>query len=156
MARNVLLAHPVPDPARVIARICGSPGEVGLVLTGIALRQEKVSGGRIEEERTYGGRPVSALDEPVFIGSAIAQLAGHCDAVVVDRLATWVERLLERFPDDPIERDAEIASLVSVLQARMADLVLVAGAPPESAAARALFERALAAVAENCEQRFAD
>ena len=145
MARNFLLLAtargPLPWAARVASR---GGGEIGLVLTAIELRREKLSGGRIEEERDYAGATASTLDEPVFIGSAIAQLAGHCDVVIVDGLEQWVERVVERFPDDPIERDAEILSLVSVLQARMADLVLVARKEALAAGpARELLDRAL-------------
>lgn len=154
MARNVLLLTiGSTESTRAAALAAAAGGEVGLVSTAIALRQEKVSGGRIEDERCYAGSDVSALDEPIFIGSAIAQLAGHCDAVIVDRLDSWSERLLQRFPTDPVERDAEIASLVSVMQARMADLIVIAAADrPRAEGARELFERALAAVRRNADE----
>ncbi|MBL8841864.1 MAG: hypothetical protein JNL90_10095 [Planctomycetes bacterium] len=145
MARNVLILAPSRGPVAHAAELAARSGEeVGLVLTSIDLGREKVSGGRIEEERDYAGITASALDEPVFIGSAIAQLAGHCETVIVDGLERWIERVVERFPDDPIERDAEVLSLLSVMQARMADLLLIARpALPLAAVARELLMRAL-------------
>ncbi|MSR47082.1 MAG: hypothetical protein EXS13_08455 [Planctomycetes bacterium] len=151
MARNVLVLARTLGPLASVAQVakaCG--GEIGLVATDIELRREKISGGRIEADRDYAGAATSALDEPVFIGSAIAQLAGHCECVIVDGLEIWAARVVQRFPDDPIERAAEILSLVSVLQARMADLILVARrerAAPGAAAE--LLESAIAAVSRH-------
>lgn len=125
MAANIIL-HAGPGPARhavELARAAGS--DLGLVLTAIEFHQEKVSGGRVEEDRDYAGTSFQTFDEPIFIGSAIAQLAGHADAVVLDGLEDWAGRLLRRFRDDPIALDAEVASLVSVMKAAMSRLILV-------------------------------
>ena len=146
MARNVLVYAAESGPIQYAAKAAAAAGDdLGLVLTAIEFHREKVSGGRIEEEREYGGVRFNAFDEPVFIGSAIAQLAGHAESVVVDGLEDWCGRLLQRFPDDPIELDAEISSLFSVMQARMCDLLLIArpetGADPK---VRALLARLIA------------
>jgi len=127
MSRNFIVHTAGSGPVAYAARIAAASGEDrGLVLTAIDFHREKVSGGRIEEERDYAGVSFNTFDEPVFIGSAIAQLAGHAEAVVVDGLEDWAVRLQLRFPDDPIELDAEISSLLSVMQARMTDLILIA------------------------------
>src|SRR5262245_21145956 len=99
MASNILLHAPagaVPYAA-ALARSAGS--DLGLVLTAIEFAHEKVSGGRVEEDRAYAGTTFQSFDEPIFIGSAIAQLAGHADAVVVDSIEDWSARLQRRFPD---------------------------------------------------------
>jgi adenosyl cobinamide kinase/adenosyl cobinamide phosphate guanylyltransferase len=127
MARNVLVYAADPGPVAYAAKRAAAKGDdLGLVLTAIDFHREKVSGGRIEESREYGGASFNTFDEPVFIGSAIAQLAGHAEAVVVDAIEDWAGRLLLRFPNDPVELDAEVSSLHSVMQARMSELILVA------------------------------
>jgi len=73
-----------PEHAARIALDCGE--DRGLVLTAIEFDQEKLSGGRVEESRIYGGHEFQTFDEPVYIGAAIAQLAGHADVVIVDSL----------------------------------------------------------------------
>jgi adenosyl cobinamide kinase/adenosyl cobinamide phosphate guanylyltransferase len=143
MSRNVLVHAAGSGACACAANLAAGAGDdLGLVLTTIELHHEKVSGGRIEESREYAGIRFNAFDEPVFIGSAIAQLAGHAEAVIVDGIEEWAERLLQRFPDDPIELDAEISSLRSVLHARMADVILVCRADrSRSPAGRTLLER---------------
>lgn len=147
MASNILIrapAGPVPYAVR-----CATAGgdDIGLVLTAIEFEREKLSGGRVEEPRDYAGTPFQTFDEPIFIGSAIAQLAGHADSVVLDSLEDWAARLLRRFPDDPIALDAEIASLVSVMKARMSELILVLRDDAVTdGAARKLIEKILAAI----------
>jgi len=145
MASNILLHAPsgaVPY-ATELARAAGS--DLGLVLTAIDFAREKVSGGRVEEDREYAGTTFQTFDEPIFIGSAIAQLAGHADAVVVDSIEDWSGRLLQRFPDDPVELEAEVSSLTSVMKAAMSRLILIVreDAPP-AGAARALVKKILA------------
>ncbi len=154
MARNVLILAPSSGAVKRAAELAArNGGEIGLVLTSIDLLREKVSGGRIEEERDYAGVTASTLDEPVFIGSAIAQLAGHCEVVIVDGLERWIERVVQRFPDDPIERDAEVLSLLSVMQARMADLLLIARPSlPLEASCRELLTRALDAARKHADE----
>jgi adenosyl cobinamide kinase/adenosyl cobinamide phosphate guanylyltransferase len=125
MASNILVHAPagaVPYAVE-LARATGS--DLGLVLTAIEFAQEKVSGGRVEEDRNYAGTVFQTFDEPIFIGSAIAQLAGHADAVVVDSIEDWSMRLQRRFPDDPVELEAEVSSLTSVMKAGMSRLILV-------------------------------
>ena len=153
MARIVLVHAADPGPVGYAAQVAAASGpDRGLVLTAIEFHREKVSGGRIEEERDYAGTTFSAFDEPIYIGSAIAQLAGHAESVLMDGLEDWAGRLLRRFPDDPIALDAEISSLTSVMQARMSDLVLVArpDSPREPEVAE-LLRRVLAAVEPRCD-----
>ncbi len=152
MATNVLIHAATRGPVAHAARLAMAAGhDVGLVATSIELGQEKLSGGRIEEERDYAGATVNALDEPVFIGSAVAQLAGHAEAVIVDGLESWVERVMQRFPSDPIERGAEISSLVSVMEARMADLILIARPLAAGSSACELFALVLAAAEKHAD-----
>jgi adenosyl cobinamide kinase/adenosyl cobinamide phosphate guanylyltransferase len=147
MASNILIRAP-SGPVPYAARCATASGDdLGLVLTAIEFEREKISGGRVEEHRDYAGTSFQTFDEPIFIGSAIAQLAGHADAVVIDGLEDWAARLLRRFPGDPIALDAEIASLVSVMKARMSELILVLREDGVTdGAARKLIEKILAAI----------
>jgi adenosyl cobinamide kinase/adenosyl cobinamide phosphate guanylyltransferase len=147
MASNIIL-HAGPGPVRYAVQCATAAGDdLGLVLTAIEFEREKVSGGRVEEHRDYAGTSFQTFDEPIFIGSAIAQLAGHADAVVIDSLEDWTARLLRRFPDDPIALDAEIASLTSVMKARMSELIMVVRDDVVAAGpARTLLQKILAAV----------
>ena len=148
MPQNIVVKTAESGPVAWAAALAAKAGDdLGLVLTAIDFAKEKVSGGRIEEERDYAGIRFNTFDEPIFIGSAIAQLAGHAEAVVVDGIEDWAARLLKRFPDLPIERDAEIASLTSVMHARMADLILIVRpAVPADAATREVLRIALVAI----------
>jgi len=130
MGENIIILCGDGSIQDYVSELATRSGEdLGLVLTAIAFEDEKVSGGRIEEDRRYGKETFQTFDEPIFIGSAIAQLAGHADAVVVDSLDDWAQRLLMRFPDDPVELDAEISSLTSVMKAGMSDLLLLIKKP---------------------------
>lgn len=150
MGENYIILCADGSVADYAARLAAPSGDdLGLVLTAIEFKDEKVSGGRVEEDRPYGGHTFQTFDEPVFIGSAIAQLAGHADAVVLDSLDDWARRLLARFPDDPVELDAEIASLTSVMKAQMSDLFLICRKPELMTGTkeiRALTERILSKV----------
>lgn len=150
MAVNVLVLRGADDAKSWIAeRAARSGDDLGLVQTQIALDAERKVGARIEREVEYGGHSFNSFDEPIFIGSAIAQLSGHAEAVVVDDLDSWVARLCQRFlPAEPDELEAEISSLFSVMKARMTDLYLVghrearAGSPADHAEVhRKLIER---------------
>jgi adenosyl cobinamide kinase/adenosyl cobinamide phosphate guanylyltransferase len=125
MASNIVLHAPAGAVPYAVELARSAGDDLGLVLTAIEFAHEKVSGGRVEEDRDYAGATFNTFDEPIFIGSAIAQLAGHADAVVVDALEDWCARLLRRFPDDPVELDAEVSSLTSVMKAAMSRLILV-------------------------------
>jgi adenosyl cobinamide kinase/adenosyl cobinamide phosphate guanylyltransferase len=152
MARNVLVYAAEPGPAEYVAQRAAAMGDdLGLVLTAIDFHREKVSGGRIEESRDYGSASFNTFDEPVFIGSAIAQLAGHAEAVVVDAIEDWAARLLLRFPGDPVELDAEVASLHSVMHARMTELILVARPDRVATSAKALLARMLPVLESKCD-----
>jgi adenosyl cobinamide kinase/adenosyl cobinamide phosphate guanylyltransferase len=143
---NIVLHAPRGEVAYAAQTARAAGDDLGLVLTSIDFEREKVSGGRVEEDRSYAGTTFQTLDEPIFIGSAIAQLAGHADAVVLDGLEDWAARLLLRFPDDPIAVDAEIASLVSVMKAGMSRLVLVVREEAAAASSRPLVAKILAAI----------
>jgi len=147
MASNIILRAPAGPVPYAVRCATASGDDLGLVLTAIEFEREKISGGRVEEQRDYAGTSFQTFDEPIFIGSAIAQLAGHADAVVIDGLEDWAARLLRRFPDDPIALDAEIASLVSVMKARMSELIMVLRDDAVTdGAARRLIEKILAAI----------
>jgi adenosyl cobinamide kinase/adenosyl cobinamide phosphate guanylyltransferase len=147
MASNIIIHAPPGPVAYAVQCATASGDDLGLVLTAIEFEREKVSGGRVEEHRDYAGTSFQTFDEPIFIGSAIAQLAGHADAVVIDSLEDWASRLLRRFPDDPIALDAEIASLVSVMKARMSELIMILRDDAVAAGAmRGLIQKILAAV----------
>jgi len=147
MASNIILRAPAGPVPYAVRCATATGDDLGLVLTAIEFEREKISGGRVEEHRDYAGTSFQTFDEPIFIGSAIAQLAGHADAVVIDGLEDWAARLLRRFPDDPIALDAEIASLVSVMKARMSELIMVLRDDAVTdGAARRLIEKILAAI----------
>lgn len=128
MAQN-LLVQCGPDHAleRVgtLARESGST--LGYVNTCLDPSAMATPGKRIEEERTLGGVTYHAFDEPLSVGSAIAQLAGYADAVVVYRLDDWAGRLVRHFvaADGPEYIAAELTAVVSVMNAHMADVFLV-------------------------------
>jgi len=130
MAQN-LLVQCGPDGAveRVSALARESGSTLGYVNTCVAPSAMKTSGGRIEEERSIGGTSFHAFDEPLSVGSAIAQLAGYADAVVVHRLDDWAGRLVRHFvaADGHEYITAELTAVVSVMNAHMADVLLVSG-----------------------------
>jgi hypothetical protein len=133
MAQNLLvLCGPAGAAAEIGALAQRSGATLGLVNTRVDPSELRVSGKRIEELRDYGGISFHAFDEPLCVGSAIAQLAGYADAVVVDRLDDWAARL-QRFHEGESERIAsELTSVSSVLAARLADVLLVSA--PQSQA----------------------
>lgn len=154
MGRNILVFPGEPGFESTVARFAREQGsDLGLVLTQIPLQAEKVFGGRVEEDRLFGGVTFQTFDEPVFVGAAIAQLAGHADVVVLSDLKHWSERLLERFPDNDVDLQAELKSLRSVMQAGMTDLVLVTGtktSPEDSAAGGALLRDLIRELEQSC------
>ncbi len=145
MVQTVLIVCGPEGAAGYAAALAARSGsDIGLVATGRDPAQLKASGRRIEEDRDYGGRVLSAFDEPLAVGSAVAQLAGHADAVVVDRLDTWAARLASHFAGDAESIDAEITALRSVMSARLLDLFLVTGAAGDGqGSAAALLRRIL-------------
>jgi len=128
MAQN-LLVQVASDgsPQRVSALARESGSTLGFVNTCIDLTAMATPGKRIEEEREFGGATYHAFDEPLSVGSAIAQLAGYADAVVVWRLDDWAGRLVRHFtgPDGHEYITAELTAIVSVMNAHMADVLLV-------------------------------
>jgi adenosyl cobinamide kinase/adenosyl cobinamide phosphate guanylyltransferase len=130
MAQN-LLVRCGPDGAaeRISALALESGSTLGFVNTCFDLAAMAMAGKRIEEERDVGGARYHAFDEPVSVGSAVAQLAGYADAVVVYRLDDWAARLLRRFtgPDASDYVTAELTAVVSVMNAHMTDVLLVSG-----------------------------
>lgn len=147
MAQNILIRCGSQGAAAFAARLAEASGDdLGLVNTRISPSELKPSGGRIEEERDYGGVEFSTFDEPLAVGSAVAQLAGHADAVVVDRLDDWAVRLVGHHGDDTRAITAEVTSIVSVMKAGLLDTVLLwdadgaAGTPGAELAARIIAE----------------
>ena len=138
MAENILILcgpEGVPEKVSAISRKSGST--LGLVNTCLDPAQMQKSGKRIEELRDWGGVTYHAFDEPLAVGSAIAQLAGYADGVVVDRLDDWAARLVRFHKDDGDTITAELTSVTSVLSAQLADVVLVsrpAAKTPDAAA----------------------
>jgi adenosyl cobinamide kinase/adenosyl cobinamide phosphate guanylyltransferase len=125
MVRNILILCGPDGAADFAAPLAAESGDdVGLVNTAIAPADQKASGGRIEAERAYGGLTVSVFDEPLAPGSAIAQLAGHADVVILDRLDDWATRMSEH-DDDEASIASEITSVESVVAGQLADIVLV-------------------------------
>jgi len=152
MTDNILILCSDQPYQAVAADVAKRFGEdLGLVQTFIEMKDEKVSGGRVEEQRDLGGTIFETFDEPIFVGAAVAQLAGHCDVVVLDHLMSWARRLLERFPDNEVELDAEISSVRSVLAAHMTGLVLVAGAHEGTQAEKALHQRLIDEFSNTCD-----
>jgi len=153
MARNVLILCGPDGAARHAADWAALSGsDLGLVHTCRDPAELRSSGGRIEQDRDYGGRVLSAFDEPLAVGSAVAQLAGHAEAVVVDRLDDWAARLSAHYADDSESIDAELTALRSVMNAQLLDLYLIsraAGTGDEAAAA--LHRRMLAELQPLCE-----
>lgn len=143
MAENILiLCAPGVAAEKISAVVRRSGSTLGLVNTCIDPSKQKASGGRIEESRSFGGTTYHAFDEPFSVGSAIAQLAGYADAVLVVRLEDWARRLCASFTDQ--ERiTSEVTSVTSVLSAQLADVVLVSspsasGADPATALHRTM------------------
>lgn len=152
MTRNVLILGESDAARRWVGALAARSGsDLGLVHTGIDPAAQKASGGRIEEARQWGGQAVSAFDEPLAVGTAVAQLAGHADAVIVDRLDDWALRLARRHGQDTDSVEAELRALRSVMQAGLVDLLLLAGTPAAAAPAEAaLAQRVLEMVRPLC------
>ena len=132
MARNILI---LCDPERAAGKISAltrsSGSTLGLVNTRVDPSELRTSGARIEEERDYGGASFHAFDEPLSVGTAIAQLAGYADAVVVDRLDDWAARLCRFHKDDGERITAELTAVSSVMSAHLADVLLVSALPSQ-------------------------
>lgn len=130
MARNILI---LCDPARSAAKVSAIAQDSGSTLgyVNTCVEPSGTSGTRIEKEREYGGASFHAFDEPVSVATAIAQLAGYADAVVVDRLDDWAVRLCRILKDDSERITAELTSVSSVLSAHLADVLLVSALPSQ-------------------------
>jgi adenosyl cobinamide kinase/adenosyl cobinamide phosphate guanylyltransferase len=154
MGQNILVL--CADDARAAKEAASRAGAVGdslgVVNTCMAPADVRKVGSRISETRSYGGAEVEAFDEPITVGSAVAQLAGFADAVIVDRLDDWAKRLLAYYADKEGTEDRiveEIAGVTTVMNADLAELVLVSrpvqGTGPEAE----LHSRILEAVREH-------
>ena len=133
MVRNILIQCGPDGAAALAARLAAEAGDdLGLVNTKLDPKQVKATGCRIEEDRDYGGQTMGTFDEPHEVGAAIAQLVGHADAVVIDRLDDWATRLLDRH-DDPAAVESELTSVCSVLTAQISDIILLVNPPDETA-----------------------
>lgn len=145
MAENILILCAPGVAAEKISTVVQRSGTtLGLVNTCLDPSKQKTSGGRIEELRIFGGTTYHAFDEPFSVGSAIAQLAGYADAVLVVRLEDWARRLCGFFTDQD-RIISEVTSVTSVLSAQLADVVLVSspsanGADPAIALHRTMLD----------------
>lgn len=128
MARNILI---LCDPERSAAKVSALAQDSGSTLGYVNTRVDPsgTSGTRIEQEREYGGASFHAFDEPISVATAIAQLAGYADAVVVDRLDDWAARLCRFHREDAERITAELTSVSSVMSAHLADVLLVSALP---------------------------
>jgi len=144
MAENILiLCKPGSADATISDTVKRSGSTLGLVNTCLDPSEQKHSGGRIEELRAFAGATYHAFDEPLSVGSAIAQLAGYADAVLVMRLEDWARRLCSHFKDED-RIISEVTSVTSVLAAQLADVVLVSSpAAPGDDQATALHRQML-------------
>lgn len=132
MARNILILCDPERAAQKISAMAQSSGStLGFVNTRVDPAELRTSGCRIEEERDYGGASFHAFDEPLSVATAIAQLAGYADAVVVDRLDDWATRLCRFHKDDAERITAELTSVTSVMSAHLADVLLVSALPSQ-------------------------
>jgi adenosyl cobinamide kinase/adenosyl cobinamide phosphate guanylyltransferase len=125
MVRNILILCGDDGAAEYAAKLAAEAGDdLGLVNTAID-PADMAARSRIEDERSYGGQAVSAFDEPLSVGSAVAQLAGHADAVIIDRLDDWAQRLVAKHDDDEAYVASEVTSVESVMAAQLADVILI-------------------------------
>jgi hypothetical protein len=150
MADNILvLAHDVDVGARTASSLALEYGDVlGLVDTRTPPEAVRKVGSRIEEERTWGGTKVSAFDEPLTVGSALAQLAGFADAMLVDRLDDWAVKLTTKYGDDEDDRiTAEILGLTTMMTADLAHIVLLSRPAGGAGRVASVHARILAAIA---------
>lgn len=129
MTQNLLVLCDSGLAVRIAALAARSGSTLGLVNTCLDPGQLKPSGGRIEEQRLWGDVAFHAFDEPLCVGSAIAQLAGYADAVVVNRLDDWAQRMCDFWRDSDERIASELTSVTSVLSAHLADVVLVSASP---------------------------
>jgi len=156
MAENILVIGPdTADTARVAAEAAARFGDdIGYVDPRLSPEAIRKVGSRIEEEREFGGHTVSAFDEALTVGSAVAQLAGFADAVIVDRLECWAQHLDAKWDASFDERIVEeIAAVTTVMTADLAELVFVSAAEPPTGRAGEIHARILAAMAEHVTER---
>lgn len=129
MVRNILILCGPDGADELAARLAAEAGDdLGLVNTQFDPKHIKATGCRIEEERSFGGVSMAAFDEPHEVGAAIAQLVGHADAVVIDRLDDWAGRLLDRHTDQAAV-ESELTSVCSVMTAQISDIILLVNPP---------------------------
>ena len=159
MAVNLLVQSGADGSAERVSALARESGAtLGFVNTCVDPAAMATPGKRIEEERRFGGTTYHAFDEPLSVGSAIAQLAGYADGVVVYRLDDWAGRLVRHFvAEDGAEYiTAELTAVTSVMNAHMADVLLVSGPPlPGDDPAAVLHRRMLAEFRPHC-TRLAD
>ncbi len=127
MAENILVLCGDDQRAEAEATVAAQRfGEtIGLVNTCLTPDQMRKVGSRIEEERNFCGIEVSAFDEPLGVGSAVAQLAGFADAVIVVRIDDWAQRLLDHYKSKIDRINEEIAGVTTIMTADLAELVFV-------------------------------
>ncbi|HKX45265.1 MAG TPA: hypothetical protein VJP77_00975 [Planctomycetota bacterium] len=126
MTVNVLLLGDPAGAAEAAARTASRAGDdVGLVSTVLRPDELRAVDSRVEETREFGGVAVQAFDEPLIVGAAVAQLSSFCDSVIVHHLDAWADRLVEHHGDAWDRLEMEVASMKTVLDAALADIVLV-------------------------------
>lgn len=156
MAENILVVGPdSADTAQVAGDAAARFGDdIGYVNPRLAPEDVRKVGSRIEEDRDFGGHTVSAFDESLTVGSAVAQLAGFADAVIVDRLECWAVHLDAKWDasfDDRIVE--EIAAVTTVMTADLTELVFVTSAEAPTGRAGEIHARILAAMDEHLTER---
>jgi adenosyl cobinamide kinase/adenosyl cobinamide phosphate guanylyltransferase len=137
MVRNILILCGDDGAAEYAAKLAAEAGDDrGLVNTAVDPGAMQ-SGSRVEDDRSYGGVTVSAFDEPLEVGSAVAQLAGTCDVVVIDRLDDWAQRLVQHLGGDEARVASEVTSVESVMAGQLADMTILLSRPKGAAAGAA-------------------
>ncbi len=133
MTSNLLVLCDPERHTNEVAELAARSGDsLGLVSTVLRPYEVRHVGCRVEEERDFGGKRVQAFDEPLIAGAAMAQLSAIVDAIVLHHLEVWAERLSEHHGEARDRLEMELASVTSVMNAGLTDIVLVSS-PPSSA-----------------------
>lgn len=156
MAENILVTGPdAAETARVAAEAAARYGDdLGYVDPRLDPEAVRKVGSRIEEEREFGGHTVSAFDEALTVGSAVAQLAGFADTVIVDRLECWATHLANKYDASMDDRIVEeVAAVTTVMAADLAELVFITDPTPPTGRAGEIHARILEAMAPHVTER---
>ncbi len=80
---------------------------------------------RIERHQGERGAGFETVEEPLFLGRAIAKLSSEETVILVDCLTLWVNNLLFRFGTQPEKVEAEMESLLESVSSNPARLIFV-------------------------------